>query len=204
MREVVLLLAICAVVISQFTNVNADVAESVFSLTNNGKSDLLDARSNTRARAQVLLETAASSFHERVMNILPSQFKGKAAAAAVTTTKAKSTFDTFVPSDLSPEYFAEKKKEKDAKAKATATHVFKESAVSISHRADLVKLARAPADLEHEVMFVIKPRNMDKLERIVHEISDPNHAKYGQHLTRDQVTEITGNKDARVSYPPHT
>ena len=47
----------------------------------------------------------------------------------------------------------------------------------------------------HEVIFAIKPRNMDKVKKILYEVSDPLSSKYGQHLTRDEVSTICSNPD---------
>jgi hypothetical protein len=39
-------------------------------------------------------------------------------------------------------------------------------------------------ELEHIVVFVVKPRKLDVLEKALYEVSYPRHEKYGQNWTR--------------------
>lgn len=48
----------------------------------------------------------------------------------------------------------------------------------------------------HPVIFAVKQRNLDELERIFWDVSDPTSARYGQHLTRAEVAELTTDKEA--------
>lgn len=48
----------------------------------------------------------------------------------------------------------------------------------------------------HTVVIAVKQRNMEELERILYEISDPSSAKYGQHLTNEEVEELTANHES--------
>jgi len=56
----------------------------------------------------------------------------------------------------------------------------------------------APDD-SHELIFEVKPKNMDKLESILHVVSDPFSRNYGSHLTRDEVTALTKNNEGLVA-----
>jgi tripeptidyl-peptidase I len=53
-------------------------------------------------------------------------------------------------------------------------------------------------DQEHTVVFVVKPKNLSRLEKNLHEVSDPHHEKYGQHWSRAQIEAISGNKDGQL------
>ena len=83
------------------------------------------------------------------------------------------------------------------------THVFRESIPQLSSRTDLVKGERIRHDRNHQVVFCIRQNNMDELIRILHDVSDPLSSNYGQHLTREEVADLTSNpesRDAVVSY----
>lgn len=85
----------------------------------------------------------------------------------------------------------------------TDSHVFKESMPSVSTRDDLQRLARVHTDVVHEIVFVIRQRNMETLAEMLHDISNPESSNYGQHLTREQVTDITINIEARDAVQHH-
>jgi len=42
-----------------------------------------------------------------------------------------------------------------------------------------------------ELTFAVRQRNLDQLEQIFHEVSDPDSPRYGQHLTFDEVNTLT-------------
>ena len=63
-------------------------------------------------------------------------------------------------------------------------------------RDDLVKKARVHNEVIHEVIFVIKQRNMKELSRILNDVSDPLSVNYGQHLSRDEVSSLTSNPES--------
>ena len=86
---------------------------------------------------------------------------------------------------------------------AMHTHVFKESIPMLSSRSDLQKRSRVHHDYIHEVVFFIRPKNMDELTRVLHDVSDPTSLNYGQHWTKEEVSDFTSNPEARdavVSY----
>ena len=80
-----------------------------------------------------------------------------------------------------------------------STHVFKESIPILSSRSDILKQSRMSNDYNHEVVFVIKQKNMEELTRFLHDVSDPLSDKYGQHMTRTGVAELTSNPEGRNS-----
>ena len=83
------------------------------------------------------------------------------------------------------------------------THVFKESIPMLSSRSDLQKRSRVHHDYIHEVIFFIRPKNINELTRVLHDVSNPTSLNYGQHWTKQEVSDFTSNPDARdavVSY----
>ena len=86
---------------------------------------------------------------------------------------------------------------------SSESHVYKESIPQLSIRDDLKKRERIRLDHVHEVMFVVRQKNMDKLTRVLNDLSDPFSSNYGQHWTSEQVANLTSNPEARdftVSY----
>jgi Pro-kumamolisin, activation domain len=76
-------------------------------------------------------------------------------------------------------------------------HVFREFAAGVSSRTDLVKYDRVSPEHVHEVMFGIQQRNIDLLTVMLHDISDPDSGNYGQHMTREDIEEISSNPESR-------
>ena len=83
--------------------------------------------------------------------------------------------------------------------RSKSTHVFKESIPLLSSRSDILKQSRMSNDYNHEVIFVIKQKNMEELTRFLHDVSDPLSDNYGQHMTRTGVIELTANPEGRNS-----
>ena len=83
--------------------------------------------------------------------------------------------------------------------RSKSTHVFKESIPLLSSRSDILKQSRMSNDYNHEVIFVIKQKNMEELTRFLHDVSDPLSDNYGQHMTRTGVMELTANPEGRNS-----
>ena len=48
----------------------------------------------------------------------------------------------------------------------------------------------------HKIVIALKQLNIDHLEKIVHEVSDPSSPQYGKYLTREQVGKLTINQVA--------
>lgn len=83
------------------------------------------------------------------------------------------------------------------------SHVFRESIPLLPSRNDLKRRDRVRQDYIHEVIFVVRQRNMDGLTKILHDISNPESANFGQHLTREEVAKLTTNplsRDTIISY----
>lgn len=53
-----------------------------------------------------------------------------------------------------------------------------------------VKLAPAPADHEIELRIGLPQPNFPILEQHLYEVSDPEHARYGAHLSKTEVEEL--------------
>ena len=79
------------------------------------------------------------------------------------------------------------------------THVLKGSIQHLSSRMDISKQSRMSDDYVHEVIFVIKQKNMEELTRFLHDVSDPQSANYGQHMTGTAVSHLTYNSQGRES-----
>jgi tripeptidyl-peptidase-1 len=75
----------------------------------------------------------------------------------------------------------------------TSSHVFKESVRGLSMRKDLKKTSRASAHLHHTVIFAVQQRNLDELEQVLFDISDPKSSNYGKHWSKSEVGELTSN-----------
>lgn len=83
-----------------------------------------------------------------------------------------------------------------------STHVFKER-ITGSTRSDLARQSRISPEVNHEVIFVIKQRNIEELTRVLHDVSDPKSKNYGKHKTLQEVVDLTANsvsRDAVLSY----
>ena len=79
----------------------------------------------------------------------------------------------------------------------TNTHVFKESIPQLTSRMDILKQSRMSSDYNHEVIFVIKQKNMEQLTRFLHDVSDPSSDIYGQHMSHAAVANLTSNPQGR-------
>ncbi|KAI8816570.1 peptidase S8/S53 domain-containing protein [Fimicolochytrium jonesii] len=52
------------------------------------------------------------------------------------------------------------------------------------------QVTRAPSDLVLKFDIALKQSNFDELERHLYEVSDPEHPRYGQHLTQTEVHQL--------------
>jgi hypothetical protein len=66
-------------------------------------------------------------------------------------------------------------------------------------RDDFSRVGYAAGTKEHAVVFAVKQRNLDQLEDLLFEVSDPTNAKYGAHLNRMEVADLTSNPAATLS-----
>jgi tripeptidyl-peptidase I len=94
---------------------------------------------------------------------------------------------------MSPNLFSVDKEE------SLHTHIFKHSIPQLSSRADLLKGDRVHHAHTHEVVFMIRQRNMDELTRKLEDVSDPSSPNYGQHMTMNEVVEMTANPEGLVA-----
>ena len=76
-------------------------------------------------------------------------------------------------------------------------------AARLSARSDVHVIGPADDNAIHEVCFAIKQRNMDKLTKIVEDISFPDSPSYGQHWSRQQVADFTSNPAAVQALKDH-
>lgn len=59
-----------------------------------------------------------------------------------------------------------------------------------------IRESRSPPDTTIPVLFAISQRNVATLERTLLEVSDPNHKRYGMHLTHAEVVELTTSPES--------
>ena len=82
---------------------------------------------------------------------------------------------------------------------STNSHVFAESIPLLSSRNDILKLGRLHHEYIHEVTIAIRPKNMDEVTRVLHDISHPSSSNYGKHWTREEIVDFTSNSEAYVA-----
>ena len=72
-------------------------------------------------------------------------------------------------------------------------HVFREASSSLTSSTGTVKGHRLLSTDTHELVFVVEQKNMVELTQILHDVSDPTSSNYGNHLTRQEVIDLTSN-----------
>jgi tripeptidyl-peptidase I len=72
-------------------------------------------------------------------------------------------------------------------------HAFREDIIGLDSHPDFLKGNRASSSELHEIVMVIKEKNLDELTRILHDISDPLSANYGNHMTYKEIDELVSN-----------
>src|SRR4051812_43281212 len=65
------------------------------------------------------------------------------------------------------------------------------------HQWSMESADHLPADQLATLSFVLEKRNIPELEATLLRVSDPTHAEYGQHLSREQLREMV-QPDAAV------
>ena len=78
----------------------------------------------------------------------------------------------------------------------SSLHVYREHSPGLTLRKDVVKGSRTPSTTAHDVIFLVKQRNMDELTRILHDISDPRSENYGNHMTSSEIIDLTSNPES--------
>lgn len=81
----------------------------------------------------------------------------------------------------------------------SVSYVLRESRVSLAPSHAIVMGNRASPEATHDVIFVVKHKNLDELSRILDEISDPSSSNYGEHMSREEVANLTSNPDSLES-----
>lgn len=66
-------------------------------------------------------------------------------------------------------------------------------------REDYMQREESNIEEFHEVVFAVKQSNMNTLEKLFWELSDPSNPKYGKFLNRRQVADLTSNAKATES-----
>jgi subtilase family serine protease len=75
-------------------------------------------------------------------------------------------------------------------------HTFREASPGLASPDGITKEQRIPSTIVHEVMFLVKQRNMGELTRILHDVSDPASENYGNHLKKQDIDELTSNPES--------
>ena len=88
-------------------------------------------------------------------------------------------------------------------SKEVKTHSYRSAATGLILDKRIMKEERAHPLETHDVIFVIKQRNMDELTRILHDISDPQSVNYGQHMSAAEIADLTRNPGSRSSVVKH-
>ena len=67
---------------------------------------------------------------------------------------------------------------------------------SLQSRTDFIKTNRlVDGEIEHDVLFAVKPRNMNVLLEILQKVSDPKSRSYGKFKTHEEVAQIYSNME---------
>lgn len=74
-------------------------------------------------------------------------------------------------------------------------HTFTAQA-DIEGRKDIKRLKRANKHQSHVVIIASLQQNLDKLDELLMDVSDPRSSKYGQHYSKSQIKELTINHEA--------
>jgi tripeptidyl-peptidase-1 len=69
--------------------------------------------------------------------------------------------------------------------------------MKLSQRNDIRISRRANPDVMHTVIFARKQNNVEILEHILNEVSDPMNARYGRHLSKEEVNAMIANPEGR-------
>jgi tripeptidyl-peptidase I len=72
-------------------------------------------------------------------------------------------------------------------------HSFRETAIGLSTHPKFLKGSRVSSNELHEVVFVVKEKNLDELKRILYDISDPHSSNYGNHMSFEEIEDLVSN-----------
>jgi len=69
--------------------------------------------------------------------------------------------------------------------------------------AKYVKDKRADRSNTHKVIFAVRQRNMEVVKEMLLQVSDPSSEQYGKYLSRDEIGNLTSNKEATLEVLKH-
>ena len=69
----------------------------------------------------------------------------------------------------------------------------------VNGRKDVFKINRSNPDKQHSVVFAIKQRNMEALDELLHDVSDPFSPRYGKYLSVKELDALTSNHAAATA-----
>ena len=78
------------------------------------------------------------------------------------------------------------------------THIFKESIPLILTRDDIIGKESVEVDHMHELIFVLRHKNVNQITAILHNISNVSSQNYGHHLSKEQIDSLTSNQESRA------
>jgi tripeptidyl-peptidase I len=76
------------------------------------------------------------------------------------------------------------------------THVFREESRGLSSANNFIRGERSASTDFHDVTFAVKLANLEEMERIFLDISNPSSPNFGKHMTKDEVDDLTANPTA--------
>ena len=78
-------------------------------------------------------------------------------------------------------------------------HVFKESIPLICTRDDIIGKDSVQPSYLHKLTFVVRHKNMDQITAILNDISNASSQNYRRHLSKEQIDNLTSNKESRAA-----
>lgn len=85
----------------------------------------------------------------------------------------------------------------DSKGRRSSSHVYRESSREFTSHESILKEQRVHPNQIHDVIIGIQQKHMDKLTDILHDISNPMSANYGNHMTRQEIADLTTSPESR-------
>lgn len=79
------------------------------------------------------------------------------------------------------------------------THIFKESIPLIFTRDDIIGKDSVQLGHLHELIFVVRHKNVNQIAAILNDISNTSSQNYGHHLSKEQIDSLTSNQESRAA-----
>ena len=79
---------------------------------------------------------------------------------------------------------------------ANGLHVLREASSKLFSSIGVVRGPRLHSTDIHELIFVVQRKNMDELTRILHDVSNSTSSNYGNHLSKQDISNLTSNPDS--------